>query len=130
VDAGDLERVVARADQDRRAGIAAAALAGVEEKPAAAGRLAQFAIAVRRHGVAAVLAIARDLRTGAARRRLAAEPERHDLVREAFDQGEHHPVRADGLAVLQRVVARADLVVGDARVRAVPPAAIAGEEVQ
>jgi hypothetical protein len=130
VDAGDLELVVVRADQDRCAGIAAAALAGVQEELAAAGRLAQLAITIGGHGVAAVLPVAGNLHPGAARRRLPAEPERRDFVGHIVNQGQHHPVGADGFTVLVRVIARADFVMGDARVRQVPPTAVAREEMQ
>jgi hypothetical protein len=130
VNARDLDLAAAATDQDRRAGIAPYPLAGVQDQAAAADRLAQFAIAVRGHGVPAVLPIARDRGAGAARRRLPAELERHDLVGQAVDQGQHHPVRADGFPVLQRVVAGADLVAGNARVREVSAAAIAGEKMQ
>jgi hypothetical protein len=130
VDAGDLDSVVVCANQYRRAGRAMHALACVQEQTPRLDRLAQLAVSISGHGVPAIAAIACDLGAGAAWRRLAAEPKRYDLVRQALDQGQHHPVAADGLAILERIVARPDLITGDARMREISPAAIAREKMQ
>jgi hypothetical protein len=130
MDAGDLKLVASGWHQDRRAGITAGALAGVQHKSTIAGWLAEVANAVGRHGVSAILAIARDLRARSARRRVRAQLERHDLFGQVVDQREHRPIGASSLVVLQRIVARADLVSSDARVGQMSSAAVAGEKVQ
>jgi hypothetical protein len=130
MNARDLDLAAAVADQDRRAGIAADPLAGVQHQAAGADRLAHLAVVVRGHGMPAVLPVAGDRGGSAAWRRLPAESQRHDLVGQAVGERQHHPVGADGLPVLQGVVAGTDLVVGNARVCEISPGAIAGEEMQ
>src|SRR5687767_15698840 len=68
VNGGDLDLILAVADEDRCAGISMAALAGMLKEPAAAARPAELAIAVGGHGVPAILPIARNLRAGADRK--------------------------------------------------------------
>jgi hypothetical protein len=97
---GDLDIVVLRPHQNGRTGIAAAALAGMQQEPAIVGRLVDGALAVGGHGVPAVLAIAGDFRAGAAGAPLGAQSQRHDLARQAVGERQHHPVSADRFAIL------------------------------
>jgi hypothetical protein len=130
MDAGHLEPAVGNAYQNGRTGVAATAVAGVQQELPGVNRLTQLAIAIGGHGVAAILAVAGDYGSSAARCRLAAKPERQDFIRQVVKQGQHHPVGADRLLVLQRVVARSDLVAGNAGVGDIATAAVAGKKMQ
>ena len=130
LDAGDLHLAAAGADQDRPAGIAIDAAAGVQQEPAGADLVPQLAIAVRGHGEGAILRIAHQHGLGAARRKLAAKPQRLDLRRQAFGHGQHRPVGVGGLVVAQRIEARANLVARDPRVGGIAAGPIAHQEVQ
>ena len=80
----DLHLSAACADQDRRAGVALHAAAGVQQEPSGGDFLAQLAIAIRGHGKGPILRITHEHRLGPARRELAAQPQRLDIRRQLF----------------------------------------------
>jgi hypothetical protein len=130
MDAGHLEPAVGDVYQNRRTGIAATAVAGVQEELPGVNRLAQLAIAIGGHGMAAILAVTSDCGSSAARCWPAMKPERQDFIRKVVKQGQHHPVGPDCFLVLQRVVTRTDLVAGNAGVGDIATAAVAGKKMQ
>ena len=128
LNASDLHLATARADQHRGARSALDASAGVQKQPTSADFLPQFAIAIRGHGVGAILRIADENGLGTARRELAAKPQRFDRRRQPLGHGQDRPVRVGGLLIAQRIEPRAELVMRDPRMSGVTACSIAYEE--